>query len=127
MSTRGASCLFTAIRIDDTEADEEMIPPQRRPIVASDGTSGSSHVFSTPKSQATTQVGEDAGVRGLSKVGLFCVRDVDAICGGIVGKVDGDSGGAARFCTRLRGECRYSTHQENKALIEDHTYYIKTP
>jgi hypothetical protein len=107
--------------------DGEDIPSARRPIVASDGTSGSSHVFSTPKSQATTQVGDDSGGRDLSKVGLLCVRDVDDICRGVVGKLDGDGGGAAQFCTRPFGECRYGTHRENKAMIEDQTYYIKTP
>jgi hypothetical protein len=56
-------------------------------------------VFSTPNSQATTQVGEEEGNRDLSKVGFFCVGEVDEICGGIVGKVDGNRGGAARFCT----------------------------
>jgi hypothetical protein len=40
---------------------------------------------------------------------------------------DGVGGGAAWFCTRSKEECRYVTHRENKALIEDQTYYIKTP
>jgi hypothetical protein len=91
MSTRGASRLFTGIRLDDDDEVEEVFPStQRPPIAASDGTSGSSHVFSTPNSHATTQVGDGEGNRDLSKVGLFCVRDVDEICGGIVGKVDGN-------------------------------------
>jgi hypothetical protein len=72
-------------------------------------------------------VGDGDGNRDLSKVGLFCVRDVDEVCGGIVGKVDGNGGGAVRFCTRSVDECRYITHRENKALIEDQTYYINTP
>jgi hypothetical protein len=128
MSTRGASRLFTGIRLDDDDEVEEVFPSTRRqPIVASDGTSGSSHVFSTPKSQATTQVGEEEGVRDLSKVGLFCVADVDDICGGLVGKGDGNGGGAIRFCTRPQDECHYVTHRESKAMIEDQTYYIKTP
>jgi hypothetical protein len=128
MSTRGASRLFTGIRLDDDDEVEEVLPStQRPPIAASDGTSGSSHVFSTPNSHATTQVGDGDGNRDLSKVGLFFVRDVDEICGGIVGKVDGNGGGAVRFCTRSVDECRYSTHRENKALIEDQTYYINTP
>jgi hypothetical protein len=64
----------------------------------------------------------------LLKVELFCVCDVDDICGGIVFKVDGESRGAVHFCTRLRGDCQYvTTHQENKAFIEDQTYYINTP
>jgi hypothetical protein len=72
-------------------------------------------------------VGEEEGGRDLLKVGLFCVGDVDEICGGLVGKGDGNGGGAIRFCTRLRGECRYAIHRESKAMIEDQTYYIKTP
>jgi hypothetical protein len=61
MSTRATSQLFAGVQLDDYEEFEEVIPPTgRRPIVASDGTSGSSsHVFSTPKSQATSQVGHD--------------------------------------------------------------------
>jgi hypothetical protein len=126
MATCGTSRLFTGIRLDDDQDNSEEVVP-RRPILASDGTSGSSHVFSMPKSQATTQVEEDKDSRGLSKVGLFYVCNVDDICGGVVGKVNGESGGAACFCTCLHGDCRYVTHRENKALIEDQTYCINTP
>jgi hypothetical protein len=65
-----ATCgwLFTGIRIDDVEKDGGVAP--------SDGTSDSSHVFSTP---VTTQVEPDVGVGGLSKVGLFCVREESEI------------------------------------------------
>jgi hypothetical protein len=84
-------------------------------------------VFSTPKSQVTPQVDDDDGGQGLLKVGLFCVGDLDNICGGVVEKVNSGGGGAAQFCTRSEKECCYVTHWENKALIEDQTYYIKTP
>jgi hypothetical protein len=126
MAARGTSRLFAGIQLDDVGGDADPIFPAR-PVLASDGTSESSNVFSTPKSQVTPQVDEDEGGRGLSKVGLFCVGDADDICGGVVGKIDGEGGGAARFCTRPKKECRYVTHRENKALIEDQTYYIKTP
>jgi hypothetical protein len=128
MSTRGTSQLFAGVRLDDRDSKEGVVPPTRRqPVIASDGTSGSSHVFSTPKSQVTTQVDDEEGGRGLSKVGLFCVCDARDVCGGVVGKVDGESGGAVRFCTRPRDECQYITHRDNKAMIDDQTYYIKTP
>jgi hypothetical protein len=58
----------------------------------------------------------------LSKVGLFCVADADDICGGVVGKVDGGGGGAARFCTRLKTECRYGkqgSDQGSEVLHQD--------
>jgi hypothetical protein len=126
MAARGTSRLFAGIQLDDVGNKEDATFPTR-PILASDGTSDSSIAFTTPKSQATTQVDEDDGGRGLLKVGLFCVSDADDICGGVVGKMDSGGGGAARFCTRSKEECRYVTHRENKALIEDQTYYIKTP
>jgi hypothetical protein len=117
MATRGR--LFTGIRIDDVEEDGG-VPP-------SDGTSDSSHVFSTPVSQTTTQVEPDVGVGGLSKVGLFCVWEESDICCGVVGKVDGEGGGAPRFCTKNRDACRYSTHRDNKANVSCYTYYIQCP
>jgi hypothetical protein len=126
MAARGTSRLFAGIQLDNVGNEEDATFPTR-PILASDGTSESSIVFSTPKSQVTTQVDEDDGGRGLLEVGLFCVSDADDICGGVVGKMDGGGGGAARFCTRSKEECHYDTHRENKALIEDQTYYIKTP
>jgi hypothetical protein len=116
MATRGR--LFTGIRIDDVEEDGGVAP--------SDGTSDSSHVLSTPVSQ-TTQVESDVGVGGLSKVGLFCVREGSEVCCGVVGKADGEGGGAPRFCTKSRAACRYNTHQDNKANVSCYTYYIQCP
>jgi hypothetical protein len=86
-----ATCgrLFTSIRIDNVEEDGGVLP--------SDGTSNSSHMFSTPVSQATTQVEPDIGVGGLSKVGLFCVQEESEVCCGVVGKVDGEGGGASEI------------------------------
>jgi hypothetical protein len=53
-------CLWAfGLMVTKTRQGEEVLP--RRPILASDGTSGSVHVFSTPKSQATTQVEEGKG------------------------------------------------------------------
>jgi hypothetical protein len=62
MATRGTSQLFTGIWLDDDQDNGEEVL-LRRPILASDGTSGLSHVFPTPKpkSHATTQVEEDKG------------------------------------------------------------------
>jgi hypothetical protein len=40
-----------------------------------------------------------------AKVVEACQKYVDDICGGVVGKVDGESGGAAHFCTCLRSDC----------------------
>jgi hypothetical protein len=95
MATRGH--LFTGIRIDDVEEDRGVLP--------SDGTSNSSHLFSTPVSQATTQVEQDMGVGGLSKVGLFCVREESDICCGVIRKADREGGGAPRFCTKNQDSC----------------------
>jgi hypothetical protein len=104
MAARGTSRLFAGIQLDDVGNEADATFPTRS-ILASDGTSEFSNVFSTPKSQVTTQMDEDDGGQGLSKVGLFCVGDADDICGCVVGKVDGGGGGAARFCRRLKKEC----------------------
>jgi hypothetical protein len=117
MATRGQ--LFIGIRIDNVEEDRGVLP--------SDGTSDSSHVFSFPVSQATTQVEPDIGVGGLSKVGLFCVQEESDICCGVVGKVNGEGRGALRFCTKSGDACRYSTHRDNKANVSCYTYYIQCP
>jgi hypothetical protein len=60
MATRGSARLFAGIQLDDVD-DEAGVTFPTRPILASDGTSESSNVFSTPKSQVTPQVDEDDG------------------------------------------------------------------
>jgi hypothetical protein len=86
MPTHGDSLLLTAICLNNVEEDKEEILPVRQPIVASDGTSGSSHVFSTPKSQATTQVGEEKGARGCRKLVCFVFVTWTTFVEGLWGK-----------------------------------------
>ena len=113
---------------DDMNIGEDG-PPVRlnetpgRPL-PSHNTIGTSHSsttgFSTPLSQATSQVAADIIGGNVSKWRLLMFEDPESYCRG---RINGKTG-PVRWCTRTRG-CALKSHAESKVDVEPHTWYIQ--
>jgi hypothetical protein len=90
-------------------------------LLQTDGTSGSSLLFSTPVSQSASQVEESAGEEDGSKVGLLLVVSPGVYCGGLI-----KSDGPTKWCTKAQGDCTVKAHGQ-KVILKPTTYYIKCP
>jgi hypothetical protein len=90
-------------------------------LLQTDGTLGSSLLFSTPVSRSASQVDESAGEEDGSKVGLLLVVSPDVYCGGVI-----KSDGPTKWCTRARRDCTVKAHGQ-KVILKPTTYYIKCP
>ena len=101
--------------------------PVLEPASVATGTSDSSHVFSTPQSRGSTQEAGDWDSGDGSKVGLFVVREVALVCGGVVGGNGGRRDGSLKFCTKSADDCKIKTHVTSKADLKADRYYIKWP
>jgi hypothetical protein len=95
-------------------------PGEFRP--PSNGTSGSSPVFSTPVSRSASQAERDVGEENGSKVGLLLVVSPRLFCGGLI-----KSDGPKKWCTRGRELCSVKAHAQQKVNLEPATYYIMCP